>query len=252
MTPIRISQKFLQVVCWHCISPCWLSKLTEEQMVSLARTTNGKTWASKFQQLSYCNAMPILRTALDEPMRSQGHFLSFVERRKNWQAVSWHIDWLQSVQTGLTVSSYHKLHFFVYSLSGRITSSRSSAALICSLTWLLTCCYKPFRTLHKKIWVSSRSHTEVHPQRTNQQSDWDVQTCSNHSNPNSADMKRGETVVFTDMEDTLRSRKRLQKGHDRPCCSPGTKKLVKQLKTVWKWMNLNGMSWNNLKHKMNK
>ena len=133
----------------------------------------------------------------------------FYHLQKAGKTVPWHVDWLQSVQTGLTLPSYQQLHFLVYSLSGRITSSRSSVAWI-SLTWLLTCCYKPFRNASKNlglIWVSyggtPLAHTSTigynqiemfRPFKPKQQ------------------IKSGETVVFTDMEDTLRSRKRLQKG----------------------------------------
>lgn len=43
-----------------------------------------------------------------------------------------------------------------------------------------------------------------------------------------------------------------RKGHDsKLLSSPGTKRPVKQLKAVWKWMYPNGMPWINLKHRPN-
>ena len=173
-------------------------------------------------------------------MRSHANFFSFAESGKNDSLARWLTavspDWLNAA--------------ILPSLSGRITSSRSSVASI-SLTWLLTCCYKPFRNASKNlglIWVSYRGTPLAHTSTIGYNQ---IEMFKPWKNPNGR--WKVEKLWFSlTWRTPWDPGNACRKGHDsKLLSSPGPKKTVKQLKAVWKWMNPNGMSWINLKHRPN-
>lgn len=220
-------------------------------MVSRARTTSGKTWATKFQQLSthvlahFWSA--ILQCNADHKnlhARNQWEVKPiFYHLQKAGKTIPWHVDWQQSVQTGLTLPSYHLCLAGLPHLGPAWPRSVWHGFLLAATN---------LSEMHQKnlglIWVSYGGTPLAHTSTIGYNQ---IEMFKPWKNPNSR--WKVEKLWFSlTWRTPWDPGNACRKGHDsKLLCSAGSKKTVKQLKAVWKWMNPNGMSWINLKHRPN-